>query len=216
MFWLSGLHSEFQFRRLPAGHLQGSETPIPNRQAAAEILVEMNGVAGVMKLMMRGPHQQATPRTGGENKKVRVLKVDREKKEAEKNQIGPANGKHLQRLAQQVVQRSSRAPEEQSQKIVVDDSIDRMHAIDGERRKHFRGVVHLMEFPKERYSVAQIMGRPIAELVSDKHADGADNLDPEIAEPGLGQTPEKMSQPRSRGRADVARGKDGPSEQCRP
>ena len=49
-----------------------------------------------------------------------------------------------------------------------------MDAEIGERREHFRGVVHFVEFPQQRHLVAEPVIEPVAELVGEEQHHGDD------------------------------------------
>jgi hypothetical protein len=59
--WAFGLDAETQSLARLAGNVQGSEQPVPDAQAAAEVLVEMDGVGRVMDLMVCRAQKQSAP-----------------------------------------------------------------------------------------------------------------------------------------------------------
>src|SRR5262245_62654292 len=134
--------------------VQGSEKPVPDRQTAPEILVEVFRVVGMVDLVMRRAENHAPQHTGGRDPDVRVLKMYGGEKECHQDQVRAAYLERTPKL--QVGQCTASHPQRDAKDVAKHQAVYRVHAKIGERRKDFRGVVELVEITQQRNSVAKI------------------------------------------------------------
>src|SRR5689334_14520446 len=60
---------------VPLRDMQRAKQPVPERKAGAEILVEMNGIARMVNLVMRRAQEYPPGQTGAGNPELRMLQM---------------------------------------------------------------------------------------------------------------------------------------------
>jgi hypothetical protein len=155
-------------------NVQGPEHPVPQREAASQILVEMRRIARVVNLMMGRAHEQPAQPSGKCDPDLRMLQVDVNIDEEHEDDVVLRDPVLMGAPAQQVLAEAAGEPGEDREDVEEDAHIHRMDAEVRHRRQHRRSMVNLVEFPEERNPVAEIMIEPVAELVGEKQRHGHD------------------------------------------
>ena len=68
-------HAEGQLFALLGRNVERAENPIPDRQAIAEVLVEVSRIGGVVHLMMRGAEEDPPDHAAERDPQMRVLQM---------------------------------------------------------------------------------------------------------------------------------------------
>src|SRR3954466_4884477 len=97
---LADLHAKAERLRLLPPHTERAEQPIPDREAAAEILVEVKRVVRVMDLMVRGREEDAPREPGEGDPEMRVLEMYIDVHEQHQDDVGIVDGEERNRLAE--------------------------------------------------------------------------------------------------------------------
>jgi hypothetical protein len=112
--------------------VERAEDPVPNRQAAAEILVEVLRVGRVVNLVVRRTYDHATERTGHRDPEMRMLEMSEDPHERDDQKVSACT--RAERSAElQVMQNAVGRADEQAQQVTEDDAVHRMNAKVGER-----------------------------------------------------------------------------------
>src|SRR2546421_2455005 len=72
---LADLDAKRQCLGLSLRHMQRAEQPVPDREAASEVLVEVQRIVRMMDLVMRRAQEYAARHAGERNPQMRVLEV---------------------------------------------------------------------------------------------------------------------------------------------
>ena len=155
-------------------NVQGPEHPVPQREAASQILVEMRRIARVVNLMMGRAHEQPAQPSGKCNPDLRMLQVNINIDEEHEDDVVLREPVLMSGPAQEVLADAACEPGEDREDVEEDAHIHRMDAEVRHRRQHRRRMVNLVEFPEERNPVAEIMIEPVAELVGQEQHHGDD------------------------------------------
>ncbi len=157
--------AEAQLLASPGGKVEGAEQPIPDREAAAQVLVEVDRIAGVMDLMMRGAHDQPAQRAAQRDPHVRMLQVGVAVDEQHQQDVGLRQRVLSGRLSEHVMAQAVADRRREREDVGEDQHVAGMDAEGRHRREHGRGMVNLVEFPHEGHAVAEVVVDPVAELV---------------------------------------------------
>src|SRR5260221_3634810 len=159
--------AQLKLLRLHCRHIERSVQPIPNRELEAAIATEMPRLAAMVKLVMRGADQPASPRWAIRQPDRRVAQVVDEV-EREEGDVPAEEGIDADRSRHDRVERDGdkargddRAPRHQQE-------LHRMCAEGRHGREHFRRMVNLVEFPKHRHVVQQAVHGEAAEIVGEE------------------------------------------------
>ena len=154
-----------RFARL-AGNCERAERPVPNGKRKAEVLVEMSGVDGVMKLVMGGTLQDPAGDSGERDPHVGVPQVTIGQEKRHRDDVAVEQREGLDARAEDIGHDAECGARAETDQIDHDDDLDRMLAQFGEGGQHLRGMVHLVELPHRGDLVEEIVAEPIGEFIS--------------------------------------------------
>ena len=139
-------NAEGEILPIAVRNVERAEQPVPKRQAAAEILVEVPWVVRVMNLMMRRTEDDATQPTGHWDPQMRMLEMSEDPHERDEDDAGTRTDAK-RRPEPDVMQDTVGCADEQAQTVSEYDAVHRMNTKVRQGRKHLRRMVHLVELP---------------------------------------------------------------------
>ena len=114
----------------------------------------------VMHLVHPGTHQQVADDTRIGHWHVRMPEIEADHIEQEHHDIDTHHLIAGNGIPGQVAEHGQRDRGDDVCEIEIEDDLDRVHAVGGDRRHHFSRVMHLVKFPQHGNAVMKVMDPP--------------------------------------------------------